>query len=129
MEVWQVVLTVLGSVAASSGMWAFLQTKVERRSATTQLLLGLAHDRIIDLGMTYLERGWITKDEYDDLNHYLWKPYSKFGGNGLADKVKRDVDNLPIYGTSMGPVKIVGPKKEKKHGDRTASPDEGNGNE
>ena len=29
------------------------------------MLIGLAHDRIIYLGMTYIERGYITQDEYE----------------------------------------------------------------
>lgn len=103
------VLTIVGAVVASTGFWAFIQSRFDKRSATTQLLLGLAHDRIIALGMEYLERGWVTKDEYDDLNHYLWKPYSKFGGNGLADKVKKDVDNLPIYHKGIPLREVKGP--------------------
>jgi hypothetical protein len=46
--------------------------------------------------MTYLDRGYILKDEYDDLVKYLYKPYSAFGGNGLAEKVFAEVKELPI---------------------------------
>jgi hypothetical protein len=58
--------------------------------------MGLAHDRIIFLGSKYIDRGWITKDEYEDLNTYLYEPYSQFGGNGLAKKVMLDVEKLPM---------------------------------
>jgi len=91
-----VIITIIGSVAASSGFWAYLQRKDALKGATTQLLLGLAHDRIIHLGMAYLERGWLTKDEYEDFMKYLVDPYSTFGGNGLAEKVVIDVKKLPI---------------------------------
>lgn len=94
---WIPILTVVGSVVASSGFWAWIQKYDNRKGATTQLLLGLAHDRIIYLGMEYLERGWLTKDEYEDFMKYLYKPYSQFGGNGLAEKVVDDVKKLPIY--------------------------------
>lgn len=101
----QAVITVLVTVIASSGFWAgfwvLIQKRTSQRDATTSLLLGLAHDRIIFLGMSYLERGWITHDEYDDFIKYLYQPYSEFGGNGLAEKVKHDVDKLPI--TKQGP--------------------------
>ncbi len=92
----QTVLTVVASVGASSGFWAFLQRKDTIKGATTQLLLGLAHDRIVSMGMGFLERGWLTKDEYEDFMKYLYKPYSEFGGNGLAEKVMNDVSKLPI---------------------------------
>lgn len=97
------VLTVAVSVMASSGMWAYFTkraeakgAKVEMKSAQTQLLLGMAHDRIVYIGMKYINRGWIYKDEYQDFMRYLYKPYSKFGGNGLADKVVNEVKSLPF---------------------------------
>lgn len=93
----EMIVTIFLSIMASSGFWAFVQFIQTRKSATTQLLLGLAHDRIIFLGMSYIERGWLTKDEYEDFMKYLCAPYSKFGGNGLAEKVQEDVSKLPIY--------------------------------
>ena len=71
MDIWlQSVLTVLGSVLASSGLWAFLTKKAERKDTKTDMLIGLAHDRIMSLGMFYIERGWITADEYENLRDY-----------------------------------------------------------
>lgn len=63
----------------------------------TQMLIGLAHDRIVYLGMCYIERGWITQDEYENLNDYLYKPYEKMGGNGSAQKIMLEVNKLPIH--------------------------------
>ena len=58
------------------------------------MLIGLAHDRILSLGMQYLERGdWITRDEYENLHDYLYVPYEKMGGNGSAHRVMLEVDN------------------------------------
>lgn len=128
MEIWQLVATIVGSVAASGAFWALVQSRIEKRSAATQLMLGLAHERLIELGMQYLERGWITKDEYDDFVHYLWNPYSKFGGNGLADKVKRDVDSLPIYSRQSGPVMVKVTEKEQ-HDNGPTPQDASNSNE
>ena len=48
------------------------------------------------LGMGYIERGWITQDEYENLYEYLYKPYEKMGGNGSAKRVMGEVDKLPI---------------------------------
>jgi hypothetical protein len=60
------------------------------------MLIGLGHDRIIYLGMTYIKRGYITKDEYENLHDYLYKPYAMMGGNGTAKRVMDEVDKLPV---------------------------------
>ena len=99
MEIWlSYIIPVCSAVIASSGLWAYMQARDTRKDASVQLLLGLAHDRIIDLGMSYILRGWITKDEYEDLMKYLYEPYQTFGGNGLAEKIMQDVQSLPIHG-------------------------------
>lgn len=100
MEWTEILLAIFASVTASGGLWTYLQKKDTIKGATTQLLLGLAHDRIIYLGMKYIEQGWVTKDEYEDFLHYLCEPYSKFGGNGIAEKVMKEVATLPIYSSA-----------------------------
>lgn len=103
-------ITAIASVGASSGFWAYMSSRDKVKSATIQLLLGLAHDRIIFLGMSYVERGWITKDEYEDFMKYLYTPYSEFGGNGLAEKVMNEVKQLPMRGYHNPVVQVL---KEK----------------
>lgn len=98
---------IVGSLIASGGFWAWLSKRDTRRNATTQLLLGLAHDRIIHLGMGYIERGSITKDEYEDFEKYLYGPYSNFGGNGLAEKVMAHVKLLPMTGQDKTRFRVV----------------------
>lgn len=89
-------LTVLGSIAASSGFWFWIQKRGESKDLGRRLLLGLAHDRIVHLGMTYISRGYITKDEYESLYDFLYKPYEEMGGNGSAKRVMCEVEKLPI---------------------------------
>ena len=92
------VLTVFAAVLASSGFWAWLQKRSERKDVRTRMLVGLGHDRIMYLGMKYIERGYITHDEYENLYEYLYKPYSEIGGNGSAKRIMGEVDKLPIKG-------------------------------
>ena len=105
MEPWiQMIVTVACAVIASSGFWAYIQKKTDKSSAEKRLLIGLAHDRIIWLGMQYVERGWITQDEYENLHDYLFIPYSfliqkQAVMNGSVAKIMKDVDNLPIHKT------------------------------
>lgn len=91
----QIVITVFTSVLASSGLWAYLAHRTDRRDAKTQMLVGLAHDRILYLGTSYIERGYISNDEYENLHDYLYKPYQKIGGNGSAERVMNEVKRLP----------------------------------
>ena len=97
MEPWlQTLLTILGTILASSGFWAYIQEN-KHNNLETQMLIGLAHDRIIYLGMAYIERGYITQDEYENLYEYLYKPYEKLGGNGSAKRIMTEVDQLAIH--------------------------------
>ena len=100
-------ITIVCSVLASSGLWAFLTKIADKKDVKNQMLVGLAHDRILYLGMSYLERGdWITRDEYENLHDYLYVPYQKMGGNGSAKRVMDEVD---------AKLKIVAhPPKEEK---------------
>ena len=92
----QMVITIFCSVLASSGFWAYMMKRSENRDIKTEMLIGLGHDRIMFLGMTYIDRGYITKDEYENLYEYLYKPYEKLGGNGSAKRIMAEVDKLPI---------------------------------
>lgn len=90
------VLAIIASLVASGGLWSFLEKRSNKLNAITRLVLGLAHDRIVFLGMSYVDRGWITQDEYEDYIKYLYEPYAETGGNGLAERVMRMVDDLPM---------------------------------
>lgn len=80
----------------SSGLWAIILKIYEKKSDKTKLLVGLAHDRICYLGSTYIDRGWITTDEYENLHDYLFIPYERNGGNGTAKKIMDEVSRLPM---------------------------------
>lgn len=94
-------ITIVCSVIASSGFWAFIQKISDKKDIKTQMLIGLGHDRIISLGMTYIDRGWITQDEYENLYEYLYKPYEKMGGNGSAKRIMDEVNKLEIRSSNI----------------------------
>lgn len=102
-----ILITVIGAVFASSGLWTlilyFIQRKDKKKDKEDEMLkqqsdmiLGLGHDRIIYLGAKYIEEGSISENEFENLNKYLYEPYRKLGGNGTAKKIMEDVNNLPI---------------------------------
>lgn len=96
LQILQIIIPIIIAFVASSGFWLYLTGRREKKSLQTELLLGLAHDRIVRLGMFYIDRGWITQDEYENLNLYLYVPYEKLGGNGSARRVMLEVDRLKI---------------------------------
>lgn len=92
----QLLLTIIIAVLGSTGIWSWLESRREKKDGNTQILLGLGHDRICYLGKNYIKRGYITKEEYENLFDYLWKPYHARGGNGSAERIIKEVDKLPI---------------------------------
>lgn len=99
MEIKEIVTLIVGIIAAaiaSSGFWAFLQHKMDKKDVRTKMLIGLGHDRIMYLGMHYVDRGNITQSEFENLHDYLYVPYEQMGGNGSAKKVMDEVKRLPL---------------------------------
>lgn len=96
------ILTIIGTVIASSGFWAYIMKRLEKKDVNTRMLIGLGHDRIIYLGMVYIERGSITQDEFENLYEYLYKPYVEMGGNGSAKRIMEEVQKLPIRKSKYG---------------------------
>ena len=86
-----VITTLLGS----SGIWMWAKTRSDRNNSEDQLLLEVAKNQLTVLGRTYLERGYITMDEYEEYEAE-YKLYSALGGNGLAKRIFKQVDELPM---------------------------------
>ena len=112
-DIVQIAITVFCSVVASSGFWAWLMKRSDRDNAQVQLLRGIAHNMIIDSGMSYIKRGWISKNEYSDFEKYLYEPYEKTGANGLAHRVYIEVQKLPIRDV-QSPEDLVMEQKKKE---------------
>ena len=97
---WQEVLSLVGAVFASTGLWSFLQrvydAKKKKLSNSERISLGVAHDRILFLGKEYIKRGYITVDEFKNLHDFLYIPYQNMGGNGAAKKIMDEVERLPL---------------------------------
>lgn len=91
----QIILTIVTALLASSGLWAFLGKKLERNNSERELLIGIGHIELVFFGMQYIERGWITRDEYDTMQD-LYEPYVKLGGNGSGTKIMKELEKLPI---------------------------------
>ena len=96
MQTWfPVLITALVSILASSGFWAWLQSRDTTRTATSKLLMGLSYDKIVTLGLQYIEQGSITRDEMEDFREYL-TAYKALGDNAVVDRIAGDVMQLPL---------------------------------
>lgn len=93
----QMLVTIVVAMLGSSGLWAVLSKVMDKRSAQSRMLVGLGHDRIEHLSKHYIDRGFITMDEYENLYRYLYQPYKALGGNGSAERFMNEVSKLPIH--------------------------------
>lgn len=91
-----VITTLLGS----SGIWMWAKTRFDRNNSEDQLLLEVAKNQLTVLGRSYLERGYITMDEYEEYEAE-YQLYAALGGNGLAKRVFKQVDELPIMSNGI----------------------------
>ena len=91
----QIILTIVTALLASTGLWTFLGKKLERNNSERELLVGIGHIELVFFGMQYIERGWITRDEYETMQD-LYDPYVKLGGNGSGTKIMKELEKLPI---------------------------------
>ena len=72
-----ILLAIICALVASSGFWALMWKQIDKKDNKSKLLIGLGHDRIMTLGIRYIERGYITTDEYENLNKYLYSKICK----------------------------------------------------
>lgn len=97
MDKWvEFIIAVVIAIFGASGFWTLILKLIDRRSAKTKLLIGLAYSWIVTLGEPIIRRGYITKDEYENLVKYLGEPYLEAKGNSYAKKIIEDCKKLPI---------------------------------
>jgi hypothetical protein len=95
----EMIVALLGAVSvigASSGFWTYFTGRARKKDTQFVLLKALTYDKILTLGLAYIDRGWITKDEFEELRNNFFDPYKAMGGNGVAERVMNDVGALPF---------------------------------
>lgn len=113
----ELVFTAITAVAASAGFWNYFEKKKNKHGNIEALLTGLAHDKIVYLCTKYIDRGFITPDEHENLYKFLYVPYQNLGGNGSVDRLISEVNKLPTFNSEShikhklkGDLKDVHPK-------------------
>lgn len=97
---WLPATVAVSQILASSGFWAYLKYKDDSKDAIKRLMMGLGYEKVTTLGLEYLKRGWITRDELDEYRRYFVEPYIALGGNGVAERIYEDVGKLPFHSHS-----------------------------
>lgn len=92
------IIAIISGIFGLSNLIMFLIQRYDKakNNPESKMILGLGHDVIVTKGERYINRGWITRDEYENLNDYLYKPYLEMGGNGTAQKIMKEVEKLPL---------------------------------
>lgn len=88
------------ALLGGSGIWAWAKAKADHNNNAARLLLSVSRNQLIALGRSYIERGYITMDEYEEYEAE-YQIYSALGGNGLARRVYEQVDDLPMMPTGI----------------------------
>ena len=92
---WDMFAAIVVACLGSTGLWTFINTRLESKSAQRQMILGIGYNSLVRACEKYIKRGWIAVGEYEDLNKYLFHPYVAMGGNGTAKALMDKVSNLP----------------------------------
>lgn len=88
-------ITILVSIFGSMGFWSFMSDRRSKKSierAAIQCVLFMA---IKMSCKTCLRRGWVTTEEIEDIEKYMFEPYEKMGGNGTAKLLMDKIKALP----------------------------------
>lgn len=83
------------ALLGGSGLWALVKTKADHNNNVAKLILSVSRNQLVTLGRGYIERGYITMDEYEEFEAE-YQIYSALGGNGLARRIFEQVDELPM---------------------------------
>lgn len=96
----QILLAILGSGALASiisGIFTLIANKQKKESGIESGVRILLYDRIKHLGIKYIERDYITNEEYEDLILMHKVYHNELHGNGFLDDIMEQVKRLPRH--------------------------------
>lgn len=96
-----IVVAIISSGALStliSGLFNLWQMRKKKQDGVREGIKILLYDRIKHLGKDYIERGYVTSDELEDLTtmHEIYHDPDGLNGNGFLDAIMKNVKSLPI---------------------------------
>lgn len=96
-----IIVAIISSGALStliSGLFNLWQMRKKKQDGVREGIKILLYDRIKHLGKAYIERGYVTSDELEDLTtmHEIYHDPDGLNGNGFLDAIMKNVKSLPI---------------------------------
>lgn len=96
-----ILVAIISSGALStviSGLFSAWRSRKRRHDGVREGIKILLYDRIKHLGKDYIERGYVTSDELEDLStmHEIYHDPDGLNGNGFLDAIMNNVKQLPI---------------------------------
>ena len=96
-----IIIAIISSGALStliSALFNLWQMRKKRQDGVREGIKILLYDRIKHLGKAYIERGYITAEELEDLTtmHSIYHDPDGLNGNGFLDAIMSIVNKLPI---------------------------------
>lgn len=96
-----IIIAIISSGALStliSALFNMWQTRRKKQDGVRDGIKILLYDRIKHLGKKYIERGYVTAEELEDLTtmHSIYHDPEGLNGNGFLDALMNSVNKLPI---------------------------------
>ena len=96
-----IIVAIISSGALStliSGLFSAWRNSKRRHDGVREGIKILLYYRIKHLGKAYIERGYVTSDELEDITtmHEIYHDPDGLNGNGFLDAIMRNVKQLPI---------------------------------
>lgn len=91
----ELIVALFVAIFGSTGFWTWLMNRNKKQTDESKLLMGLAYSEIIRRCERYIDRGFVSTDEYHELHKYLYDPYKSMGGDGTAERLMNEVRSLP----------------------------------
>lgn len=85
-----VILTALASVLASSGFWAFIQSRSNKNSAVNTALGALLRHEMFEIYAQYRDAEEVPRSVQDEMDA-LWEPYHALGYNHTGEKIHDEI--------------------------------------
>lgn len=95
-QVIALVVTGLYTIVASAGFWQFFTNRNNQKDAEVLLLLALTRTVFINAADSYLDQGWIHRDDYEHIISEIYTPYKALGGNASVDRIMEQLSQLPL---------------------------------
>lgn len=102
MDTRTMVVTIISSVLASSGVWsgilAIILKRMERKDAKAIALQCLLRDRILQICEHHEAKGYADTDDRTNAEQ-LMKAYEGLGGDGVVHDIYERFTQLPMHAT------------------------------